>query len=90
MKVKEMIIMGMTIKVISSSNKSLDGLTGRVVDETKNMLMIETDNKIRKVLKKEVKLQINTQEGVKTLQGSDLIGCVSERLKKKDKVKSRW
>ncbi|MFA5406004.1 MAG: ribonuclease P protein subunit [Candidatus Nanoarchaeia archaeon] len=80
----------MTIKVISSSNKSLDGLTGRVVDETKNMLMIETDNKIRKVLKKEVKLQINTQEGVKTLQGSDLIGCVSERLKKKDKVKSRW
>jgi len=86
---KEMEVMGQVVKVISSGNETLVGLTGRVVDETKNMLMIETGDRIRKVLKKEVKLELSTQDG-KLLDGSDLVGRPEERLKKKDKVKSRW
>ena len=74
------------MKIVKAPNKSLEGLTGKIVDETRNTIDIENEGKVRKVLKKEVRLQINSQE----IKGEDLIGTMSERLKKKSKVKSRW
>ncbi len=77
------------VKIIKSSNKTLEGIEGLIIDETKNTLLIESD-KIRKVLKKEVKLKINTQNRMIVIDGNDLIGRPEKRLKDKKKVKSRW
>ena len=36
-------LIGLDTKVVDSTNSSLNGIEGRIVDETKNMLTVETD-----------------------------------------------
>jgi ribonuclease P protein subunit POP4 len=43
---------GKRVKIIESSNKTLIGLEGRIVDETRNMFEIETKSGTKKVQKK--------------------------------------
>lgn len=86
MKGRKINLIGEKVEIVSSRNETLQGVIGTIIDETKNTITIETEDKIKKVLKKDVKLRINTA----VINGSDLIGRPEERLKKKDKVKSRW
>jgi len=79
-------LIGEKARIISASNKTLIGVEGKIIDETKKTISIETEKKVKKVLKKDVKLSINK----KVIEGEELIGKQEERLKKKDKVKSRW
>ena len=50
-------LIGKDIEIISSKNKSLFGLKGRVIDETKNTIRIETRNKIKTIIKTQVKIK---------------------------------
>ena len=43
---------GRDVRIVESSNRSLVGLEGRIVDETKNMFEIETNGGAKKVQKK--------------------------------------
>ena len=36
-------LIGLDIKVVDSTNSSLNGIEGRIIDETKNMFKVETD-----------------------------------------------
>lgn len=87
--IKTMELMGKKAKIIKSSNKELQDLTGIIIDETKNTITIESGNKTRKVLKKEVRLQITTPTGDEIIQSDDLVGRPEERGQK-NKVKKRW
>lgn len=44
-------LIGLDTKVVSSRNRSLIGIEGRIVDETKNVLTIETDVQEKKIPK---------------------------------------
>ncbi len=44
-------LIGLDTKVVSSTNSSLIGIEGRIVDETKNVLIIETDAQEKKIPK---------------------------------------
>jgi len=44
-------LIGIDTKVVDSTNKSLIGTEGRIVDETKNMFTIETDAQEKKIPK---------------------------------------
>ncbi len=37
-------LIGLDIKVVDSTNSSLNGIDGRIIDETKNMFKVETDD----------------------------------------------
>lgn len=43
---------GRRVRIVESKNKSLVGLEGRIIDETKNMFEIETEAGTKKVQKK--------------------------------------
>ncbi len=82
-------LIGEKIMIIDAGNKTLIGLSGKVIDETKNLIIIEGfDGKIRKVLKKGIKFKINTHNQL--INGEDVIGRPEVRLKSKSKVKPRW
>jgi len=70
------VIIGRRVKVISSSNRCLIGLEGKVVDETKNTIILETPKGKKCLLKNQVKLDIEGE----TINGRDLIGLPHERL----------
>ena len=51
-------LIGKKIKIIKSSNKTLIGKIGIVVDETKNMLSVETNGKEIKIIKDQCVFEI--------------------------------
>lgn len=79
-------LIGTEVEVIEAGNKSLVGVKGKVVDETRNTLHIEIEGKIKKVLKEQVKLRIKFNSGTIECEGSLLIGRPEDRIKKTIKM----
>jgi ribonuclease P protein subunit POP4 len=76
-------LMGKIAQVKQSKDSSLIGTRGLIVEDTKNMLLIETSNKrIIKIPKSIV--VIDLQEGTSkslAIEGTNLIGTPAERIK---------
>lgn len=75
-------LIGLEVEVIDSKNKSLKGLKGKIVDETKFLLYIETLKGIKKVLKEQAIFKLPYRGKKLAVEGKLLIGRPYERLKK--------
>jgi len=51
-------MIGRKIIVSEAKNKSLIGITGRVIDETKNLFILETEKGEKRLIKRQVELKI--------------------------------
>ena len=47
-------MIGAQIDIVDSNNSSLNGVKGIVIDETRNTFRIQTQNKIKEIIKKEI------------------------------------
>lgn len=83
-------LIGLHAEVVNSTNRCLVGAIGRVVDETRNMLHIETDNGVKSVSKAHTCFVFTLPHGqtVKA-NGSVLVSQPENRIHKKIR-KSRW
>ena len=82
-------LIGLSVEVLESLAESYIGLKGKVIDETYNMLVLETSEGEKKVLKSVSKFLFTLPNGRKVVvDGSILAGRPEERLKKK--VRGRW
>ncbi len=71
---------GAKIKVMDATNKSLQGLEGSIIDETKNSFKIKNSKQEEKtVLKKGAVFMINNN----TIKGDEIIKRPEERIKLK-------
>ncbi len=71
-------LIGKKIKIIESNNKSLVGMKGIVVNESKNILSVEVDGEVKKIVKD---LCVFDIEGRK-VSGKEIAKRPEERLKK--------
>ncbi|MEK6934486.1 MAG: ribonuclease P protein subunit [Nanoarchaeota archaeon] len=71
-------LIGLKVEITNSANSSLKGIKGKIIDETKNTITIETKNNHKKIIKSQVKMKINNKE----IDGTDLVGRPEERIKK--------
>ncbi|HLD02903.1 MAG TPA: ribonuclease P protein subunit [Candidatus Nanoarchaeia archaeon] len=76
-------LIGSDAEVIRASNKSLEGLKGRIIDETKNTLVLETNDKTRRILKKNITMKIKMKKQTIQVEGNLLVGRPEDRLKKR-------
>lgn len=51
-------LIGEEIIIVDSTNKSEIGISGKVIDETKNMLTLDNQGKLKKIMKQNVTLKI--------------------------------
>ena len=58
MKKVSQLLIGNRIQIIDSKNKSLKNIEGNVIDETKNLLINETEKGIKKLIKNQIKWKI--------------------------------
>lgn len=72
-------LVGKEIEVISSTNKSMEKMQGKVVDETKETISLYHGGKTKVLLKKMVTIKILPSGPV--LPGRDIIKRPEERLK---------
>ena len=82
-------LIGLPVEVSWSPNESLIGLKGKVIDETMNLLVLETSKGIKKILKKDTILLFTLPDKVKVkVDGKILIGRPEDRVKRIPK--KRW
>ena len=68
---------GSMLEVVHSSNSTLQGLRGKVLDETKYTFLLQVDGKEKRIMKKGNTFHINGKE----IQGSLIMKRPEERLK---------
>ncbi|MBI4152086.1 ribonuclease P protein subunit [Candidatus Woesearchaeota archaeon] len=73
-------IVGKKITIVDATNKSLIGLCGLVVDETRSTFLVETaDHQTKRLLKSAITFQLEGEQNV--LHGAALKRRPEERLK---------
>lgn len=71
---------GRKVKVIQGRNKSLEGIQGRIIDETKNSFKIRTNKEEEKsVMKQGTVFMIDNHE----ITGKNIVFKIEERIKLK-------
>lgn len=76
---------GLRIKVANSTHDGLVGIEGKVVDETKNTILIEQDDKfVKRIPKGVATFHFNLPDGrIVEIEGKIIIAHPEDRIKKK-------
>jgi ribonuclease P protein subunit POP4 len=76
--------------VAESTNKGLVGISGRIVDETRNTLLVETERGTKRIPKSNTSLTFTLPDGSRArVSGSILISQPENRINKKMQ-RTRW
>lgn len=76
---------GLKVKVIKSTNKYEIGIKGKIIDETYNLLIIETKKGIKKIVKKNCTFVFWWNNFKLKVDGKLIVGRPEDRIKKKFK-----
>jgi len=79
-------LIGLVLEVADSKNPSQKGLRGRVVDETRNTLVIETDKGEKTLMKEQCVFIFELEQGKVKVNGSMLVARPEDRIKKKTRA----
>jgi ribonuclease P protein subunit POP4 len=83
-------LIGLTVEVAKSTDIGLAGLSGKIVDETRNMLLVETERGQKSVPKANTSLTFSLPDGQKVrVSGYVLISQPENRINKKIQ-RTRW
>ncbi|MCX8206318.1 MAG: ribonuclease P protein component 1 [Methanothrix sp.] len=83
-------LIGLTVEVIDTPNRTMAGMRGLVVDETRNTFVIETQRGLRRVPKAHTSFIFTLPDGQKVrIAGSVLISQPENRINKRMQI-SRW
>ncbi|RLI24111.1 MAG: ribonuclease P protein subunit [Candidatus Hecatellales archaeon] len=76
-------LIGLEARVAGSSHKGYVGISGRVVDETRNMLVILSQNGFKKIPKKTSTFHFKLPDGsLVEVEGWKIVGRPEDRVKK--------
>jgi ribonuclease P protein subunit POP4 len=77
-------LIGLEAMVMDSSDPTLPGISGKILDETRNMLVIGNGKKSRKIPKSNSKFLIILPDGEKVaIDGKKLVGRPEERVRQR-------
>lgn len=72
----------MEIEVTASNNKSLIGKSGKIIDETKQTITIQSKNKKIKLIKSQIKMKTKYNNQTVEIDGNLLVNRPEDRIKK--------
>ncbi len=81
-------LIGLQAQVVSDSNPTNISLSGRVVDESRNTLVIEVREKPVRIGKKDAVFRFHLPSGIVEVEGYAIIGRPQDRIKRR--LKRRW
>ena len=80
-------LIGLPVEVVHAANPAQVGLAGRLVDETRNVLVIETPRGMRRIGKAHVTFRLRIPDGtVVDVSGSALVSQPEKRISKTSKT----
>ncbi|MFH1978500.1 MAG: ribonuclease P protein component 1 [Candidatus Aenigmatarchaeota archaeon] len=78
-------LIGLEVRITDSSNKKQIGLSGKVVDESRNLLTVETDKGEKKFAKEHCTFSFKVDSEWIKIEGKLLLARPEDRVKKKFK-----
>jgi len=81
-------LIGLDVKVVDDSNRGNISLSGKVVDETRNTLLIRQRGKLKRIVKQNALFHFRLPEGVVEVAGRALVGRPEDRVKRR--LRRRW
>jgi len=82
-------LIGLNARVVKSSHPNYVGIAGRVIDETRNTLVIRHENKRKIVTKRVAVFHFTMPDGtVIEIDGKAIVGRPENRIKKR--IRRRW
>jgi len=80
---------GLHAKVVKSANPNYVGISGKVIDETRNTLVIRHENKDKVIVKNAAVFHFTMSDGtIVEVDGNIILGRSEDRLKKR--LRRRW
>ncbi len=80
---------GLDAKVVRSTHPDYVGITGKVIDETRNTLVIRQKNKDKVVVKNTAVFHFTLPDGtIVEIEGNAIVGRPEDRVKKRPR--RRW
>jgi len=76
-------LIGTKIKVIDATNKNLIGIEGKVIDETRNTMLIESKHKEITLIKEQITMEFNYKNQKVRVNGKVLVARPEDRLRLK-------
>jgi ribonuclease P protein subunit POP4 len=73
-------LIGLEATVVKSNNEQITGISGKIVDETKSMLFLNTINGIKKIPKENTEWKFSFDENESIVNGNLLAKRPQERL----------
>lgn len=73
-------LVGLEAKVMKSNNEQINGISGKVVDETKSMLFLNTINGVKKIPKENSEWKFSFDDNESVVNGNLLTKRPQERL----------
>lgn len=74
-------LIGLEVAIVRASDPSLVGVQGRVVDETRNTVVVETAGREKRVPKQGSRFRFMVQGGVE-VEGDEILFRPEDRVKK--------
>ena len=82
-------LIGLDVKVVRSSHPGYVGIAGRVLDETRNTIIILHENKKKIIIKSTAVFNFTMPDGtIVEIDGKTIIGRPEDRIKKR--IRRRW
>jgi len=78
-------LIGIEVKVIRDSNPINQSISGKVIDETRNTLIIKQGSLTRRIAKKEAVFYFRLHDSYIEVHGSNLVARPEDRVKKRNK-----
>ena len=73
---------GNEVEIVKARNSRLKGVKGKIINETKNMITIKTDEGLKKVIKDQAVFRMNFNNKTFEIEGRKLVNRPEDRLKK--------
>ena len=78
-------LIGLECEVADASNKCQIGLKGKIVDETRKTITLETTKGCKKIAKQNTTFRLKLNKHTVEISGNDIIARPEDRIKKKFK-----
>ncbi|MFQ5940953.1 MAG: ribonuclease P protein component 1 [Nitrososphaerales archaeon] len=76
-------LIGINAEIVESNDPLLKNLSGKIMYETKNMLILRVDDEMKMIPKNVTKLVLKLPDNIQCLvNGSDLVGRPQDRIKR--------
>ena len=74
-------LIGLKTKVVDSKNKANIGIKGKIIDETKNTIIIESKGEKKRLFKNNIIIDVQVNKKIVRINGKLLSGRPKERVK---------